>query len=722
MNEVIRWNDQYYILASSSLADGRTEVLKHGETFAVFDRYGDIHQVLSGPQGLYHEGTRFLSRFELSLWTQRLMMLSASVKNDNALFSVDLTNSDLMLERQRRIPRGTLHLSRTRFLWQGTWHERIRIQNYGTTKLPISITIGIDTDFADLFEARGRKRLRRGSRLKTIRSKTGLVFGYKGLDGTIRRTNVRCSPPPKQVMADGFKIEARIPPRAEMSWDIAVSCEIKPRRSQAAISYDRAQREAEGTLREAKASDAHVYTSNEQFNHWLNRSLADLHMLLSETPQGLYPYAGVPWFSVPFGRDGIITALQMLWMNPTIARGVLGFLASTQATEVRPEQDAEVGKILHETRQGEMAALGEIPFGRYYGSVDATPLFIVLAGAYYERSGDREFLVTLWPHVLRALDWIDQSGDPTGMGFTTYARRTAKGLANQGWKDSYDAVFHADGTAAEGPIALCEVQAYVYRAKRAAADLARILGDSDRADRLLKEADSLQERFERAFWCEKLGTYALALDGRRRPCRVRSSNAGHCLYGGIAEQERGRRTAHSLLSEACFSGWGIRTIATSEARYNPMSYHNGSVWPHDNAIIAAGMAAYGFKQGAMKVLTGIFDASLFIELHRLPELFCGFSRRPEESPTLYPTACSPQAWAAGSGFQLLQACLGLHIDGTRRIVSFDRPVLPPFLERVQLWNLSVGTARLDLVLDRHGDEVAVRVARRTGEVEVVLTV
>ncbi|MDH4079699.1 MAG: amylo-alpha-1,6-glucosidase [Nitrospira sp.] len=719
MSDVIRWNDQYYILASSPMADGRTEVLKHGETFAVFDRYGDVYRVLPSPQGLYHEGTRFLSRFELSLGTQRLMMLSASAKEDNALFTVDLTNSDMMLEGQRQVPRGTLHLSRTRFLWQGTWQERIRVHNYGTAKLPLSITIGLDADFADLFEARGRTRPRRGVRLKTIRSKSGLVFGYKGLDGIIRRTHVRCSPAPKQVMADGFRIESRIPPNADLTWEITISCELEQRRKTGVLTYDRAQHEAEKALEKATASDAHVFTSNEQFNHWLNRSLADLHMLISDTPHGLYPYAGVPWFSVPFGRDGIITALQMLWMNPGIARGVLGYLAATQATDVRPEQDAEVGKILHETRQGEMAALGEIPFGRYYGSVDATPLFIVLAGAYYQRSGDRKFLTTLWPHIQRALEWIDQSGDPTGMGFTTYARQSAKGLVHQGWKDSHDSVFHADGRAVEGPVALCEVQAYVYRAKRTAADLARILGDGAHADRLLKEADALQERFERAFWCEDLGTYALALDGRGRPCRVRSSNAGHCLYGGIAEQKRGLRTGRTLLSEEFFNGWGIRTIATSEARYNPMSYHNGSVWPHDNALIADGMAAYGDKQGAMKVLTGIFDASLFIPLHRLPELFCGFSRRPGESPTLYPTACSPQAWAAGAGFQLLQACLGLQIDGTRRLVSFDRPVLPPFLERVEIRNLSVGTARLNLVLDRHESQVAVRVARRVGEAEVV---
>lgn len=720
MNDVIRLKDQYYILASSSLTDDRTEALKHGETFAVFDRYGDIHHVLPGPQGLYHQGTRFLSRFKLSLGSQPPMLLSASVKEDNTLFTVDLTNPDLMSDGLA-VPRGTLHLCRTRFLWQGTCHERVRVHNYGARKFPLLLTITMDTDFADLFEARGRQRPRRGRKLHTIRSKTGLVLGYKGLDDVVRRTHVRCSPAPKRVMSDGLSIEANIPPQASMTWEISISCEIK-QRSRVFLSYERARREAERTLQKATASDAHVYTSNEQFNHWLNRSIADLHMLVSETPQGPYPYAGVPWFSVPFGRDGIITALQMLWMNPALARGVLGFLASTQATENRPEQDAEVGKILHETRQGEMAALGEIPFGRYYGSIDSTPLFIVLAAAYYERSGDRRFLTKLWPHIRLALQWIDEYGDPTGMGFTTYARRTDKGLVHQGWKDSHDSIFHSDGTAAEGPIALCEVQAYVYRAKRTAADLARLFGDLDHAERLLKEADSLQDRFERAFWCEELDSYALALDGQGRPCRVRSSNPGHCLYGGIAGEERGVRTARALLNEKFFSGWGIRTVATSEARYNPMSYHNGSVWPHDNAIIATGMAAYGYKQGAMKVLTGIFDASLFLELHRLPELFCGFSRRAGESPTLYPTACSPQAWAAGAGFQLLQACLGLRIDAPHRLVSFVRPVLPPFLERVEIRNLSVGTARLDLVLDRHENEVALRVARRVGEAEVVLTV
>ena len=545
------------------------------------------------------------------------------------------------------------------------------------------------------------------------------MLAYEGLDRTVRRTHVRCTPVPARVTSDCLIVEAQLAPHADAIWDLTFACEIEKQRAQSVLSYERARVEADRTLQEATSRDCHIYTSNEQFNDWMNRSSADLHMLISETAEGPYPYAGVPWFSTPFGRDGIITALEFLWVNPTLARGVLAFLAAMQATEDIPEQDAEIGKILHETRRGEMAALGEVPFGRYYGSVDATPLFIVLAGAYYERSGDRDFVRALWPNIQLALHWIDQYGDPTGTGFVTYDRRSSAGLVHQGWKDSHDALFHADGTAAIGPIALCEVQAYVYQAKRKAADLARLVGDVERAEDLLVEAASLRERFERTFWCDELDSYALALGGDGRPCRVRSSNAGHCLFGGIAEPERGLRVGRTLLTDEFFSGWGIRTVATSERRYNPMSYHNGSVWPHDNALIAAGMAEYGYKEGAVKILTGLFDASLFLDLRRLPELFCGFPRRPGESPTLYPTACVPQAWASAAVFLLLQSCLGLRIDAPCRL-SLTCPVLPPFLERVEIRNLSIGDARVDLVLDRHPQDVGLTVARRDGDLEIVI--
>lgn len=720
MNDVIRWNDQFYILASSSLAENRVEVLKQGETFAVFDRYGDIHQVLPGPQGLYHEGTRFLSQLEFTLGPHRPLLLSTTVKEDNALLTVDLTNPDLTSESHGLVPRGTLHLCRTRFLWNGTCHERIRIHNYGNVEFPLTIKIAVDADYADLFEARGQQRERRGQRLQTFHSGEGLVLGYEGLDHVIRRTHVHCWPTPEHVAVGGLVLESMVGPRSEVSWEMAIACEIEPRHSQVFLSYDQASTESDYALRATREMACHIYTSNEHFNDWLNRSVADLEMLISETPEGPYPYAGVPWFSTPFGRDGLITALEMLWTNPRVARGVLGFLAHTQATENIPERDAQVGKILHETRRGEMAALGEIPFGSYYGSVDATPLFVVLADAYYVRTGDVAFITAIWPNIQRALHWIDEYGDPTKTGFVTYDRQSSNGLVHQGWKDSHDAIFHADGTTAHGPIALCEVQAYVYQAKKAGANLARLMGEADRAETLTEEADSLRKRFERAFWCEEIESYALALDGKGQPCRVRSSNAGHCLLAGIATPERAMRTAQTLLAENSFSGWGIRTIPTSEARYNPMSYHNGSVWPHDNALIAAGMAHYGYRHGTLRILTGLFDASLFLELRRLPELFCGFPRRPGESPTRYPNACAPQAWASAAGFLLLQSCLGLRIDAPGRRMSFVRPILPPFLQRVELHNITIGDARVGIRLERHPDDVGLTVTQREGDVEILV--
>jgi glycogen debranching enzyme len=719
MEEIIRVKDEYYIHATSALADDRSRVLKQGETFAIFDCRGDIQPIGRGEQGIYHEGTRFLSRLEFLLGGQRPLLLSSTVNHRNELLTVDLTNPDMASGEKTEIPSGILHIFRSKFLWRQACFERIRVTNFGLTPLSLTFSLRFDGDFRDIFEVRGLQRKRRGVRADVQIRESELVFSYQGLDNQLRRTIISFSPAPQSLLETEAVYNLQLAPQQKTDFYISISCRSK-NNDVADLSYDGAFDASLKKLERYREELCEVRTSKGQFNDWLYRSMDDLHMLFTETPQGVYPYAGVPWFSTAFGRDGLITALQTLWINPNIARGVLGFLAAAQATVCDPESDAEPGKILHETRLGEMAAMGEIPFGRYYGSVDSTPLFIMLAGAYYERTADRSFLEILWPHIRQALVWIDTYGDSDGDGFVEYQRQTETGLAQQGWKDSWDSVFHDDGTLAQGPVALCEVQGYVYAAKNYAAMMADILGERPLAEDLKRQAAKLQEDFQRAFWCEEINCFALALDGAKRPCRVPSSNAGQCLFTGIASREQAEKMAGLLLSPNFFSGWGIRTIAEGSARYNPMAYHNGSIWPHDNALIAQGLAHYGETQRVLQLFRGMYHLALNVELRRLPELFCGFKRLAAQGPVSYPQACSPQAWAAGAVFLLLKACLGLSIDAQKMQVRFEHPVLPPFLNEVYIRNLNVADAVVDLSLSRHPNDIGINVLHRDQEIEVVV--
>ena len=531
-------DDPYYIVAPAPLAGERDRVLKQGDSFAVFDHHGDIRPIGMNEQGLFHEGTRFLSCLILRLGRGDPLFLSSTVKEDNALLAVDLTNTDIRDGDRIAVPRGTLHLFRGIFLWEGTCFQQLRLRNYSAVPVETTFSWQFNADFADIFEVRGTQRERRGRLLPPLVSEGCVVLGYEGLDGVSRRARLQFSPPPTHLTSTHARYNLALDPQQEAPIHLSISCEIGEVNRPQPSSYEFALCQAGEAIRRSKRRSCDVYTTNEQFNDWINRSIADLDMMVTETPEGLYPYAGVPWFSTPFGRDGIIAALQTLWLNPDIARGVLTYLACHQAESANPEQDAEPGKILHEARRGEMAALGEIPFGQYYGSVDSTPLFVLLAGAYHERTADRCFAEAIWPHVERALSWIDTDGDRDRDGFVEYDRRSQNGLTQQGWKDSQDSVFHANGEMAEGPIALCEVQGYVFAAKRGEARLAVALGRMDLADTLAREAELLRKRFEEAFWCEELGTYALALDGNKKPCRVRTSNAGQCLFSGIASPER----------------------------------------------------------------------------------------------------------------------------------------------------------------------------------------
>lgn len=719
-DDIIRVQDQFYIRASASLAETRSHVLKHGDCFAIFDRLGNMRPLGIRDHGLFRDGTRFLSRLVLDIEGTQLLLLSSQMREHKDILAVDLTNPEITTSEGQFIGQDTVHILRTTFLWEHVSYERVRAHNYGAGSVRVPLTLRFEADYVDIFEVRGIPRPQRGDLLPPRVHGDTVVLGYRGLDGLTRETQITLSPAPDARTSDHAMWWLDLAPQEQRDLFLTVACTYAEHPA-SVLTYDTALAQAPARLQRLHDGAAHIYTANEQFNDWLYASQDDLLMMLTETPHGLYPYAGVPWFSTVFGRDAIITALATLWWYPDIARGVLTYLAAHQATEIDPARDAEPGKILHEQRRGEMANTGEIPFGQYYGSIDSTPLFVVLAGRYYQRTGDKMLLEQLWPAVKAALTWIDTYGDRDGDGFVEYVRKAHHGLRNQGWKDSDDSIFYPDGTLAEPPLALCEVQGYVYEAKVLAAQMAEALGHTDYAATLREQAATLRERFQQAFWCDDLGVYALALDGDKQPCRVRSSNSGHCLFSGIADPVHAERIAQQLVAPAFFSGWGIRTVPEGEGRYNPMSYHNGSVWPHDNALIAAGLSRYGYKAAAAQVLSGLFDASLFLDLKRLPELFCGFERRRREGPTLYPVACLPQAWASASVFMLLQACLGLEIDGIHQRVWLTNPILPPWLPQVTLRNIQVGAGTVDIALYRHEQDVGINVLQRTGEIEVVVT-
>jgi glycogen debranching enzyme len=690
--------------------------LKHGDTFAVFDSHGDIGAAIGGPDGVFHADTRYLSRCELLINDMQPLLLGSNIRDDNSVLSVDLTNPDIYLDGRLVSPKDTIHVVRTVFLWRGVAYQRLGVQNHGDRPVRMQLSLAFANDFADLFEVRGLRRPRRGAARARRESGQKVVLSYDGLDGKQRSTSLLFDPAPAELSTGMAVFALNLDPGERSAIFATVSCngadEAKP------VPFLRGMHKAFRELKAGTSGAATVETSNDLFNQVLCQSMADLYMLITDTPQGPYPYAGIPWFSTTFGRDGLITAMEMLWCDPGIARGVLKRLAHYQAKASDPLADAEPGKILHEMRAGEMAALREIPFGLYYGSVDATPLFVMLAGLYAERTGDLELVRGLWPNIEAALGWIDGPGDPDRDGFVEYFRATEQGLANQGWKDSQDAVFHADGRLAEGPIALAEVQAYVFAAKQSAARCARLLGLEERARKLDAQAGDLASRFEKAFWCPQIGTYALALDGEKRPCAVRTSNAGQVLFTGIARPDRALRVGQELMRPQFFSGWGIRTVAKEEARYNPMSYHNGSVWPHDNALIALGLARYGMKRNVEQVFKGLFDSAIYMESRRLPELFCGFRRSHGRGPTLYPVACAPQAWASAAPFALLQASLGLEFEPAEGEIRLRNPSLPLFLDEVILRNLRLGGSSVDLLLRRHGEDISLQVLRNHGHIQV----
>ncbi len=699
----------------------KTLAVKEGETFLYSDLEGNLDDRKDFGLGLYHRDTRFLSHFMMRLSGREPVLLSSSAER-SYMAVVDLTNLDLYEEDRRVVPQQTLNVRRVRAI-DGRLFERVRVRNYNPHPVAVDVEFSFGADFADIFEVRGLARETSGHYEPPRAEGRNAEFAYRGLDGVRRVTRITFGSDPARLGVVGNLVQAsfRLTIGAYETRLVTMSIEPvvdeeapPPKEFDGAIhglrrSYDEWQREA-----------TRVVTDNELFNELLDRGLRDLRALYTRTDGGGILAAGIPWYVTTFGRDALIASHQLLTINPRLARETLLYLAAHQGTERDDWRDEEPGKILHEVRQGELARAGLVPHTPYYGSVDSTPWFLILFAQHLRWTGDLELARALLPAADAALEWIDREGDLDGDGFVEYRSRSPIGIRNQGWKDSGDSVVHVDGTLAEPPIALVEVQAYVYLAKLRMADVFESLEDPGRADVLRKEAALLRQRFHEAFWMEDERYFAAALDGDKRQVRSIVSNPGHALYCDIVDHEHAEHIARRLLEPDMFSGWGIRTMSKAAVTYNPMSYHNGSVWPHDNALIAAGLKRYGFVRATNRVATALFDAAIGADYMRLPELFCGFTRRSPNRPVSYPIACSPQAWAAGAPFLILQAMLGISARAHENLLTVNKPQLPAWLNQVELRGLRVGGSRISLVFRREGEITGFSLLSREGDVRVVM--
>ncbi len=673
--------------------------LKDANTFLLADALGDIQ---GSDDGLFSNDTRMLSRFELVIAGRPPSLLGAAISQDNTLFTAHLTNLPLPALGERSIPQGVIHIERSRFLCESRLFERLRLTNFNDLDAQVPLKLSFAADFVDIFEVQGHVRRERGKYLPPVVDGRTVRLAYRGRDDLVRSTQMEFFPPPVAISSQDaeFLIDLQRGAVAEVFIEIGAQEGGVP----SSERFDNALHRLSVSMQERVQEGAAISTSGRLFNEWIDRSRSDLALLTTAMPTGPYPYAGIPWFATQFGRDAIITSLQALWLNPQLAAGVLRFLASTQAQDQSAFRDSQPGKIMHEMRRGEMAALDEVPFGLYYGAVDTTPLFVMLAGAYERHTGDRNLNDGIWNNLLAATEWIERRLDHSSTGFLDYARGEQSGLVNQAWKDSHDSMFYADGGFPRGPLSVVEVQGYAYAALNAMAELAAVRDDLQRSAAWRARAERLSAAIERQFWVPELNFYAIAIDGDGKPCSVRASNAGHLLYCGVPSEERAAIVVKELLSNRFSSGWGIRTLASGEVRFNPMSYHNGSIWPHDTSLCAAGISRYGGRAPAVQILDRLFEVANHFGM-RLPELYCGFPRTTGQGPTPYPVACLPQAWSSGSVFMLLQSCLGVRIDGRRKEVHIDRPLLPSGAETLRIRNLPVGDAGIDLEFHRIGQEV-----------------
>jgi glycogen debranching enzyme len=702
-------------LASKTLA------VKDAETFLYSDLEGNLDHGGDIGLGLYAHDTRFLSRFRMTMNGSDLVLLSSSAER-GYMAHVDLTNPDLFEGDDLCAPQQTINVRRVRAI-RGSLFERIRIKNYNPFEVTLGVELRFGADFADIFEIRGMTERRSAGTPPTVDG-AQIAFAHDGRDGTHRTTWIRFGLEPDRIDVEGDLAMASFRIHLEPNQTRLVTVTVEPDAGdEAAVrapDFEHAVHELRRSYEEWERESTRIITDNELFNELLDRSLRDLRALYTPVNGSGVLAAGIPWYVTIFGRDSLIASHQFLTVNTRPAREALQVLAERQGTEVNDWRDEQPGKILHEVRDGELARAGILPHSPYYGSVDSTPWFVIVYAQHLRWTGDVAFARDLLPAAEAAMRWIDEYGDLDADGFVEYLSRSPRGIRNQGWKDSHDAIVHADGEIAEPPIALAEVQGYVYLAKSRMADVYRALGRPEEAGRLEHEAERLKVRFNEAFWMQEDRFFAAALDADKRQVRTPMSNPGHCLYCGIVDEDKALLLAKALLAPDMFSGWGVRTMSRSAAAYNPMSYHNGSVWPHDNALIAAGLKRYRFVRATNRVTTALFDAAVSADYLRLPELFCGFTRRTPNRPVSYPIACSPQAWAAGAPFLMLQAILGLSARAHENLLTVNLPHLPSWLNTVEVRNLKVGNSSVSMVFRREGEITSFSLLSREGDLRVVM--
>jgi len=664
-------------------------VIKEGDLFLLTEKNGDIYVDNQSGYGLYTKDTRFLSRMELFIDGERPALLSTNAEKGY------LASIHLMRDKKDE---GAIELVRDRFIYQGVLYERVSIVNYFLEPISFKFSAIFDADFQDMFIVRKFRSGKVGEKLKKIFGQQKMVFSYIGFDNIKRGTEIAWSEPEFHIEENGDLVFAiSLKPREQKQ----IVFTITPRIANQNVSYSSfevALKNLEKSYKSWENEITSVKTNLTEFDNLYNRGANDLRMLMTDIGYGDVPVAGLPWFAVPFGRDSLITSLFMLPLNSGKVKGTLRTLAAYQGEKLDLWRDEQPGKIMHEIRFGELAITNQSPFNPYYGTIDATPLFLVVICEYYHWTGDLALVEELMPNIERALEWIEKYGVRAESKFVSYHQEAEKGFPNQGWKDSSNSMIHEDGMYATSPIALSEVQGYVYQAKKDLAPIVRLLGEDELAARLESEASQLRLSFEKAFWMEEEAFYAIALDENQRQVKSVTSNPGHLLMSGLPSKERAKSVAYRLIANDMFNGYGIRTMSTQSTGYYPMSYHNGSVWPHDNAICVLGLSRLGFKEEANKVISGLLAASKFFEYQRLPELFCGHHSSCDH-PIQYPTTCSPQAWSAGTAIVFLQAILGLNPNAITKQISIS-PALLKGMDYLEADNITIGSGKLSLLVKR----------------------